>query len=105
MSRGKDVVEEVDPTVTATMKPCLFLTDYDVLKDKNYMLYTDNWYTSIPLLLKLRARDIHLCGTVKGQIRGTPYELGFAATGNKRESGVMNQVKTTIEEFDVYFIS
>lgn len=104
--RGKEVVEEVDPTVTATMKPCLYLTDYDVLKNKNYMLYTDNWYTSIPLLLKLRARGIHLCGTVKGQIRGTPYEHRFAATGrNKKVRGDMNQVKTTVGEFDVYYIS
>lgn len=38
-------------------------------------LYTDNWYTSIPLALILLDNETHLVGTIRQNRKGTPVEV------------------------------
>lgn len=44
------------------------------LLGKGYHIYTDNWYTSLRLLLYLRDNDTLACGTIRAS-RGIPAEL------------------------------
>nr|CAI5849428.1 unnamed protein product [Callosobruchus analis] len=43
--------------------------------DKGLTLYTDNWYTSMELATKLRARNTHLVGTVRKNRKGLPLDV------------------------------
>ena len=51
MYRGKD--EERPAGMPATEFPCYVLTDYDILQMKGYILFCDNWYTTIALIIRM----------------------------------------------------
>jgi len=92
--------------ITATSYPCIRLTNNALLWFKNYTLYTDNWYTSLMSAIYMAKRNIHLCGTIKRNVRGTPKEHQFPNTGrNKKERGEMKQVKTQVPGTAVYYTS
>jgi hypothetical protein len=86
--RGKGREEDVGRHVTATMYPAVKLLAPPILHNKSYVLYTDNWYTSIPLSLEMQKIGIHTCGTVKSNIKGTSKQHQFAKTGRNRHRGV-----------------
>ena len=85
------------------MAPPLKLTNFVSLFNKAYLLYTDNWYTSIPLLVKLNQRGIHLCGTVKSRIRGTPKD--FQLKQKEQPRGTMRQVTSNFNGVRMYYTS
>jgi hypothetical protein len=45
------------------------------LLGKGYHVFTDNWYTKIPLAQDLLSRDTYLTGTIRKNSRGLPKEL------------------------------
>lgn len=67
-----DAVNAGDTDLSASEKMVLFLTA--PLLDKGYIVFTDNWYTSLRLFLYLRERNTLACGTVR-ENRGVPEEL------------------------------
>ncbi|GLV37549.1 hypothetical protein CBL_20361 [Carabus blaptoides fortunei] len=64
--------DKVDGMSVAT-KVVLELMEQNL--DKGLTLYTDNWYTSIELALKLRQRNTHLVGTLRKDRKGVPKEV------------------------------
>jgi hypothetical protein len=61
---------------------------------KNYILYTDNWYTSIGLCDMLHNWGIHLVGTIKVNKLGLPKEGIFPKTGRgRRQRGDMKTMQ------------
>lgn len=51
----------------------------DGLLDEGRVLYTDNWYTSIPLAYQLQQRKTHLVGTLRLNRKHLPPEVVAAA--------------------------
>ena len=47
----------------------------DPLVEKGYTLFTDNYYTSLPLAKYLLSHKTYLCGTVRGNRKGLPSEV------------------------------
>ena len=43
--------------------------------NKGYRLFVDNWYTNVPLFLKLERRGILTCGTVRGNRKYLPQDI------------------------------
>ena len=76
-----------------------------VHKGKNYVMCTDNWYTSFEIAEYLmNTYGIHLIGTIKTNRSGIPKSKIFPEKGrNKRERGEMSMSKTTIDGHDYYF--
>jgi hypothetical protein len=100
--RGKD--EDRPAGVSATMWPCVKLTEPVILHDKTHILYTDNWYTSLPLAAKMWARGINCVGTTKANIRGAPKEHQFKKTGaHRKPRGEMKAVKTELNDTPLYY--
>jgi hypothetical protein len=104
MYRGKEDYTVYGQNVTATSYPCIKLTEDEVLWFKNYMLYTDNWYTSFFLSILMRRRGIHTCGTAKCNVKGSPKDHQFPKTGRgKKARGEMKQVSTEIGGATFYY--
>lgn len=61
---GKSFLEGHDPNTAFTEKVVMYLMDKCNLLDKGYHLYTDNYYTKLPLATKLLERNTYLTGTV-----------------------------------------
>jgi hypothetical protein len=100
--RGKD--EQRPPHISATMWPCVKLTEPNIMHHKSHVLYTDNWYTSISLACKMWSQGIHCVGTTKANIRGAPKEHQFKKTGpNKKPRGTMKAVRTTLDTTPLYY--
>ena len=76
-----------------------------VHRGKNYVMCTDNWYTSFEIAEYLmNTYGIHLIGTIKTNRSGIPKSKIFPEKGrNKRERGEMSMSKTTIDGHDYYF--
>ena len=53
------------------------------LRDKNYHVYFDNYFTSIPLLEELLRRGTFGCGTMRSNRKGLPQDLWPAAKKDK----------------------
>ena len=53
------------------------------LRDKNYHVYFDNYFTSIPLLEELLRRGTFGCGTMRSNRKGLPQDLRPAAKKDK----------------------
>ena len=83
------------------MEPSTNLVD----KGKNYVMCTDNWYTSLEIAEYLmNTYGIHLIGTIKINRLGIPKSKIFPERGrNKRERGEMIMSKTTIDGHHYYF--
>jgi hypothetical protein len=100
--RGKD--EDRPPEYSATMWPVIKLTHPEIIHGKWHILYTDNWYSSLPLSIEMLKRSVHTVGTTKGNIRGAPKEHQFKRTGPQKKSrGEMKQVKTIVEDKPFYY--
>ena len=68
--RGK--AEQRPENVSATAFPAYVLLQDEKYHHKNFVRYTDNWFTSFNQLHILRERGIHFVGTVKGNRGGLP---------------------------------
>lgn len=108
MYMGKD--EKRPPGVSATEYPVTRLTDHPKFKNINLILATDNWYTSIFLVLKMLAIGIYLFGTCRVNKQGIPKGKVFSKTGaNKKNRGEAScekaEVKVGDSKYWVYFLS
>lgn len=65
---GKGFLSDGDSPFT--QKVVLELLTKSQLLDKGYHLFTDNWYTKIPLAEILIARDTYLTGTINRRSKG-----------------------------------
>ncbi len=100
---GKE--EDRPPEIAATMYPITQLLTKNY-HHKNHILYTDNWYTSIPVLTYVRSKGCHLVGTIKANKKGLPRDAIFSDSGpHKKQRGDMLQMKFVVDTHDVYFIS
>ena len=57
---------------SATEYPPMRLSDHYQYQNKNHIMATDNWYTSVKLALALMHIGIFLIGTIKGNREGLP---------------------------------
>ena len=102
--------EQRPPGQTASEYPVLRLLKPLKFQEKNMILATDNWYTSIFLAIKLLAMGIFLFGTCRTNKVGVPKNKVFPKTGvNKKERGEYQCSVTKIlvkgMEHFLYFIS
>jgi hypothetical protein len=95
--------------VPATLWPVQKLFG-EQFRDKNHVLYTDNWYTSMKSVQYIANLGNHATGTCLTNKTGLPDEGKFAKkkkgeTGvkKKRERGEMKQMKKTINGKSYYF--
>lgn len=72
-----------DREVEVSEKTVMSLTEG--LFDEGRTLYTDNYYTSVPLALRLRRRKTHLVGTLRANRKYLPKEV----TNTKLKKGEM----------------
>ena len=73
---------------------------------KNHILYTDNWYTSIPLLQYVLQKGVHLVDTIRTNKKNIPKDAIFKEKGeNKKQRGYMLQMQCNIDNHMVYFVS
>lgn len=61
---GKDFLENTNPDIAFTEKVVLHLLNKCYLLNKGYHLYTDNYYTKLPLAKKLLQHETYITGTV-----------------------------------------
>lgn len=82
---------EIRNNMSATMYPVVKLFTEE-LWNFNYILFVDNWYTSLPLLKWLVDKGAHMVGTVKTNKQGLPDIGKIAKTGQgKKERGYFQQ--------------
>jgi hypothetical protein len=69
------------------------------MKNRNILVFTDNWYTSIELALGLLVFGmVYLCGTIKANRKGIPKEGLFPKTGRDMKArGYMQSYRATHE--------
>ena len=72
MYQGKD--EKRDKDLTATEYPVHYLMDHDVFKNRSHILFCDNWYSSINIVLICLSWGIHFVGTIKTNRAQLPKE-------------------------------
>jgi hypothetical protein len=85
---------EVRPEgVTATEYPVRKLLDCPNYKHKNHVICTDNWYTSLAVLLFCASIGCHFLGTCKTNRSGIPDEGKFPANG-RHPRGAMKSMKS-----------
>lgn len=77
-----------DPETEVPEKTVMSLTDG--LLDKGRTVYTDNYYTSIPLAYRLRRRKTHLVGTLRANRKYLPKNV----IGAKLKRGEMSAMQT-----------
>ncbi len=70
----------------ATLFPVWKLTDNVILHHKNHICHTNNWYTSLALIVLSLDLGIHGVGTVKGNKKGLPTDDGSRVTNKKLRS-------------------
>lgn len=102
-------VEDAEvPDIGASSNIVLHLAQ-NIPSDKNYLLFFDNWFTSLPLLQHLASRAIWCCGTVRlPRLKGLPIsmkddkKLARDGKGSYQESelGVDNSKVTLVRWFD-----
>jgi hypothetical protein len=72
-------------------------------QNKNHILTTDNWYTSIDVALSAAATGNHFIGTIKVNKQGLPDAGKFAKKGaGKKQRGVMKQMSATIRNIPLF---
>jgi hypothetical protein len=101
--------ETRDPAIAATVHPVKYLfVDNTTYRNRNHILVTDNWYTSMENMEQVLLSGNHYLGTVRVNKKGLPpKEFHFPRTGrNKRQRGEMIQMKTTLlNGTNIYFIA
>ena len=80
--RGK--AEKRPPGVSATAAPVMYLLRHLLLHFKEYILATDNWYTSFEVLKFCIIVGIHFLGTVQVKRKGIP--LSFKTNHGERQT-------------------
>ena len=65
----------------ATLFPVQQLVAFYDYDEANYILWTDNWYTSIEMCQLCTTRKIHCGGTTKVNRKGSPKEGIFPKKG------------------------
>lgn len=97
MYQGKD--EQRPPNVSATSYPIIRLTDHKDLHGINHILFMDNWYTNVNVLIHLlEEKGIHTCGTLRVNRQDIPKEKLFKKTGpTKQRRGTAKVYIATIE--------
>lgn len=107
MYQGKD--ERRPQDMSATVYPVWrLLGSLSIYHGLQYnILYTDNWYTSLPLVVMLAGWGIHLVGTVRVNRAGLPEEGIFKKVGrDKKKWGDMKCMKKTLlNGWPCYFTS
>lgn len=99
MYQGKDEVRPANQC--ATLYPSMRLLADPRYHHKNHILYTDNWYSSIPLLLEMHDLGIQFCGTIKGNRAGLPTDDRMAKTGKEsKDRGAMQTYVGTLGDFE-----
>jgi Transposase IS4 len=99
-----------DPEWSATSFPIKKLTEpFTTIhhKSKNYVMCTDNWYTSFEIAEYLMNKcEVHLIGTIKLIRAGLPRNKIYLDKGpRKKPRGEMQQCKTIRGGKPYYFIS
>ena len=90
--------------VSATAWPVIQLLSHDIFKFLNYVLATDNWYTSFEILMFCITMGIHYLGTMQVRRKGAP--LSFQAKYGERqthERGSFMTVHSIYLQEDVYY--
>ena len=71
------------------------------LCNKNHLLATDNWYTSVVLAIFLLSIGVHFLGTCKSNKKYIPKRALYKRTGkNKKERGVFEVNTTDVDVVD-----
>ena len=83
MYQGKD--EERPAEYSATEWPVVKLTQPEKFHNKNYILATDNWYSSFVLVLFLLRLGIHFLGTIRTNRAGVPKKAVFSKKGPEKK--------------------
>jgi hypothetical protein len=113
MYQGKDEDRSEYDDCAATEYPVRKLFDavkYPELQNKNHILCTDNWYTSVVLAVFLLSIGVYLIGTCKSNKKYIPRAGIYKKTGpTKKERGEMSsmrcQLPGSLADFWVYFTS
>lgn len=104
---GKDEERPVD--VPATEYPFhKLLGDLERQKyqDKNHIVFSDNWYTSMNTMTYCLEKGIHSVGTVKINKKNLPGDGIFPKTGkHKKQRGAAKMMKKTVDGKDIFFIA
>lgn len=51
------------------------LCEYVFVREKNYKIFSDNWFTSVPLKVALKEKGIYFVGTVQSnRMSGCPLK-------------------------------
>ena len=100
--QGKD--EKRDKELTATEYPVHYLMNHEIFKNRNHLMFCDNWYSSINVVLICLAWGIHFVGTIKTNRSQLPKEgiLPYKGVGAKAR-GFMHGFVNIIKGFSVYF--
>lgn len=96
---------EIRPeNVSATVFPLEKLLENPVYHDVNHIIYTDNWYTSLPSLDTVVKKGCHYVGTIKTNKKGLLFK--FAKTGKgKSNRGDMKMQYCYRRGKQVYYVA
>lgn len=100
--RGK--AEQRPVGVSATAWPVIQLLSHDIFKFLNYVLATDNWYTSFEILMFCIKMGMHYLGTIQVKRKGVP--LSFKAKYGERqthERGTYITMHSVYLQEDIYY--
>jgi hypothetical protein len=95
------------PGMSASCFPTYKLfTSHAKFQNRNHILVTDNWFTSLSSMKLVLDSGNHLIGTVRKKRAGLPPGAKFAKSGPaKRDRGEILVHKTTISEKPVFITS
>lgn len=86
---------EVRPEgVSATFNPVRVLMA-NGFNDQGFILFTDNWYSSLEVVRYLVSKGIHFVGTIKTNRSGLP-KAGMIKRNERRQRGFMKQMRADI---------
>ena len=99
--QGKDEDRSEFANCSATEYPVRRLMSDKRLCNKNHLLATDNWYTSVVLAIFLLSIGVHFLGTCKSNKKYIPKRALYKRTGkNKKERGVFEVNTTDVDVVD-----
>ena len=107
--RGK--AEDRPDDIPASTYPATILLNKDKYKNQNYILCTDNWFTSFPQISTCLKFGIHMVGTVQKKRKGIPFSWkpphGVQQTKQRGEFLSLQSVFYESEEMndEVYYTS
>lgn len=94
-------IREVRPNnISASNFPAFILTENNSIQHANYLLYTDNYFTSIESLELMLTKGIYQIGTVRKNKLGTGRNLVIKPS-DKRQRGTIVAYKQTNSEIRI----